>query len=99
MKSPGSVWTNGLSMSFSRSGSSRTLLEENDQQHEHFRQNRHAFEQEERQVHGAGDLCRRAGLARDALGRGRRELADAHGGADNDEAQTQSGAEVMQNSC
>ena len=65
---------------------------------EHFRQNRHAFEQEERQVHGAGDLVGGARLARDALGGRRRELADAEGGADDDQAEPERGAEIMQTS-
>jgi len=51
--------------------------EEQHQQREDLGQNRHAFEQEERQVHGAGDLVGGARLARDALGGGGRELADA----------------------
>jgi hypothetical protein len=39
------------------------LLQQNDEQREHFRENRDAFEQEERQVHGAGELRHRARLA------------------------------------
>ena len=42
-------------------------LHQHDQQHEHFRENRDAFEQEQRQVHGAGNLRRRGRLARDAF--------------------------------
>ena len=56
---------------------SAALLQQHDEQREHFGQNRDAFEQEERQVDGAGDLVGGARLARDAFGGGGRELADA----------------------
>src|SRR4029079_8910190 len=69
MKSPGSVWTNGLSIAlFShsawrsperlalRNARAPTSLQQHDQQREHLGENRDAFQQEERQVDGAGDL-------------------------------------------
>ena len=62
MNSPGSGWTSGLFMRVHPSAvhaRPRTSgrLQQHDQQREHFRQNRHAFEQEERQVDRAGDLA------------------------------------------
>src|SRR5688500_12172532 len=47
MKSPGSGWTRGLSM---------TLLQQHDQQAEHQGQNGNAFEQEQREVYRSDDL-------------------------------------------
>ena len=90
MNSPGSGWTNGLFMD-------RLLLQQHDQQHEHFGENRHAFEQEEREVHGARDLVGRAGLPRDTFGGRRRQLTDAETRADDDHAEANRGTEVMQN--
>ena len=43
------------------------LRQQHHQQREHLGEDRDAFEQEERQVHGAGDLGGGAGLARDAF--------------------------------
>ena len=37
--------------------------QEQHEQREHFGQNRHAFEEEQREVHGAGDLVGGAWLA------------------------------------
>ncbi len=59
-----------------------TLLQQNDQQREHLGEDRDAFEQEQREVDGAGDLRRRARLTSDGLCRARCELADAKPGAD-----------------
>ena len=69
-------------------------LLEHDQETEHFRENRHAFEQEERQVRRARDLRRRAGLPCDALGHACGELADAQSGADDGETEPKSGSGV-----
>ena len=64
-----------------------SLLRQDDEQAGHDRQNRHAFEQEERQVRGARDLRRRAWLPRDALGRAGGELTDADARADDGESE------------
>jgi hypothetical protein len=58
----------------------------------HDGQNRHAFEQEQRQLRGAGDLRRRARLPCDALGSARGELTDADARADDGEAGAESRA-------
>ncbi len=50
-------------------------------------ENRDAFEQEERQVHGAGDLVGGGRLAGDAFRGGGGELADAEARADHDHAE------------
>ncbi|MGC4083556.1 MAG: hypothetical protein QM736_15950 [Vicinamibacterales bacterium] len=65
------------------------LLQEDDQQREHFGENRDAFEQEQRQVHRTGDLVRRRGLPGDPFGCASRELADAETGANHNQAQAQ----------
>jgi len=77
-------------------GHLQNLLEQDDQQTEHFRQNRDAFEQEERQVRGARDLCGRAGLARNAFRRSGGQLADAEAGADDGESESDSSAGICQ---
>src|SRR6187399_1688790 len=73
------------------STSARRLLQ-NDQQREDFGENRDAFEQEQRKVHRAGDLRGRARLAADGFGSSGREASDAETGAENDEAQSETGA-------
>ena len=64
------------------SGFSRTaeLLQEHDQEHEDFGQNRDAFEQEQRQVDGARNLRSRGWLARNPFGGGCCEPAEGLGG-------------------
>ena len=46
----------------------RRLLQQHDQKGEDLRENRHAFEQEQRQVDRARDFVSRAGLPSDAFG-------------------------------
>ena len=55
------------------------VLHEDDEEREHLGQNRHAFEQEEWQVHGAGDLVRCTGLPRNAFSGASRELTEGFG--------------------
>ena len=84
MQQPWIGLTSGLSM---MALSSPLLLRQHDEQREHFRENRDAFEQEERKVDGAGDLRGRARLAGNALGSGGGQLADAKACTDDDHAQ------------
>src|SRR5437762_9764706 len=93
MNRPGSTWTKGL---FMANLPQARLLQQHDQQHEDFGENRHAFEQKQRQVDGAGDLGGGRWLARDPFGGGGSELANPEPRANHDHAEADSRAEVGQ---
>ena len=95
MKSPGSGRTSGFNAISFFYSAGPTLLEEHHEQHEHFGQNRHAFEQEQRQVHGGGDSVRRAGLPCHPVGRRRRQPADSQTRADHDQTKPERRSEIM----
>jgi hypothetical protein len=69
------------------------LLRQNNQQDADFCDDRDAFEKEERQVHGAGDLVRGAWLPGNAFSGGSGESANAEACTDDDHAETKGRAE------
>src|SRR3954468_17030393 len=78
MNSPGSAWTSGFI----------SAAHDQHEEREHLRENRHAFEEEERQIDRAGDLVGGTGLPGDAFGRCGGELADAERRADHNQAES-----------
>ena len=100
MNRPGSGVTSGLftnACPFVTADVTDAPLQD-DQQTEDFRENRDAFEQEQRQVGRAADLCRRTRLTRDALGHAGGQLANAEAGADDDQSETDPGSGVTPDS-
>jgi hypothetical protein len=80
-------------MSVSLPALPRLRLQRDEQRHD-FRDDRDAFEQEERQVHRAGDLCGSARLTADRFSGTRREASNADARADDGEAGSDGGAQV-----
>src|SRR5215470_16232516 len=71
------------------------LLEEHDQKYEYLGKNRHAFQQEQRQVDCARDSIGGAWLPRYTFGGRRSELTDSQCSANDDHAQTDRGAKKV----
>jgi len=72
----------------------RAVLLERDQEADDFRNDRYAFEQEQREVRRRRNLRRCRRLARDGFGRGRRETANAEPGAEDGQSRAECGARV-----
>src|SRR3954466_5116712 len=89
MNSPGSGWTSGFI----------SAAHDQHEEREHFRENRHAFEEEQRQIDRAGDLGGGAGLPGDALGGRRGELADAERRADHNHAEPDGNRRELHKTC
>ena len=66
------------------------------QKYEDLCQNSYAFQEEERQVHGSGDLVGSRRLASDTFSRGRGESPYSHPRANDNQSKADSRSKIMQ---